>query len=139
MTSFVQPSFSTRHPGVARVEAAIGTVQAMRQGFDSTKSLSVMLLAAMVSALVVVADQLIDIWADGHLLAAWVALWLIGFAALALFAVPARQLAVRAMAALNAWSERTAMARADARLWKIALSDPRVMSDLTAALARSDR
>jgi predicted DNA-binding protein (UPF0278 family) len=32
----------------------------MRGGFDSTKGLSAMLLAAMVSALVVVADQLIE-------------------------------------------------------------------------------
>jgi hypothetical protein len=139
MTSFIQPSFPTQHPGVARIEAAIGAARAMRQDFDSTKSLSVMLLAAMVSALVVVADQLIDTWADGHLLAAWVALWVIGFAALALFAAPARRLAASAVGALNAWSERIAMARADARLWKIAQADPRVMADLNAAIARSER
>jgi hypothetical protein len=45
-----------------------------------------MLLAAMVSALIVVADQLIDSWADGDLLAAWVVLWVVGFAAVALLA-----------------------------------------------------
>ena len=139
MTSFVQPSFPSQHPGVVRVEAAIGTIRTMRKEFDSTRSLSVMLLAAMVSALVVVADQLIETWADGHLLAAWVALWLIGFVALAMFATPARRLAAGAVAALNAWSARTAMDRADARLWKIAQADPRVMADLNAALARSDR
>jgi hypothetical protein len=139
MTSFVQPSFPSQHPGVVRVEAAIGTIRTMRKEFDSTRSLSVMLLAAMVSALVVVADQLIETWADGHLLAAWVALWLIGFVALAMFAAPARRLAAGAVAALNAWSARTAMDRADARLWKIAQADPRVMADLNAALARSDR
>ena len=139
MTSFVQPSFPSQHPGVVRVEAAIGTIRTMRKEFDSTRSLSVMLLAAMVSALVVVADQLIETWADGHLLAAWVALWLIGFVALAMFAAPARRLAAGAVAALNAWSARTAMARADARLWKIAQADPRVMAELNAALARSDR
>ena len=139
MTSFVQPSFPSQHPGVVRVEAAIGTIRTMRKEFDSTRSLSVMLLAAMVSALVVVADQLIETWADGHLLAAWVALWLIGFVALAMFAAPARRLAAGAVAALNAWSARTAMDRADARLWKIAQADPRVMADLNAAMARSDR
>ena len=139
MTSFVQRSFPSEHPGVARMEAAFGTAKAMRQGFNSTKSLSVMLLAAMVSALVVVADQLIDTWADGHLLADWVALWLVGFAALALFAAPARNLAVTVVDALNAWSRRVAMARADARLWTIAKSDPRVMADLTAAMARDER
>ena len=112
---------------------------AAKRGYDSATGLSAMLLAAMVSALVVVADQLIDTWADGHLLAAWVALWVIGFAALALFAAPARRLAASAVGALNAWSERIAMARADARLWKIAQADPRVMADLNAAIARSER
>ena len=79
-----------------------------------------MLLAAMVSALVVVADQLIDTWADGHLMVAWIALWLVGFAALALFAGAARKLAVTVVSALDAWSVRVAKARADERLWAIA-------------------
>ncbi len=139
MTSFVQPSFPTQHPGVVRVEAAVDKVQAMRQGFDSTKGLSLMLLGAMAAALVVVADQLIETWADGHLLAAWVALWLIAFAALALCSTLARRLAGKAVDALNAWSQRVAQARADARLWQIAQSDPRVMADLNAAIARSER
>jgi hypothetical protein len=138
MTSYIQPSFPSRHLGVVRVEAAIGTVRTLRKEFDSTRSLSVMLLAAMVSALVVVADQLIETWADGHLLAAWVALWLIGFVALAMFAAPARRLAASVVDALNAWSARAARARADARLWKIAEADPRVMADLNAALARNE-
>ncbi len=138
MASFIQPSFPSRHLGLARVESAVAAVTAIRRGFDSTRGLSVMLLAAMVSALVVVADQLIDTWADGHLLAAWVALWLIGFAALALFSAPARKLAVTAVRALNAWSERLARARADERLWALAKADPRVMADLDAARSRSE-
>lgn len=138
MTSFIQPSFPTQHPGVVRIESALATVRAMRQGYDSTRGLSVMLLAAMVSALVVVADQLIDTWADGHLLAAWVALWLIGFAALAMFSAPARRLAVTVVSALNAWSARLARARADERLWALAKADPRVMADLDAARSRSE-
>lgn len=138
MASFIQPSFPSRHSGVRRIESALSTVKAIRQGFDSTSGLSVMLLAAMVSALVVVADQLIDTWADGHLLAAWVALWLIGFAALALFSTPARKLAVTAVSALNSWSERLARTRADERLWALAKADPRVMADLDAARSRSE-
>ena len=137
MASIVQPGFPSQRPEVVRNETQVGTASAPRHGFDSTKSLSVMLLAAMVSALVVVADQLIDTWADGHLLAAWVALWLVGFAALALFAAPARNLALSAVEALNAWSARVARERAYARLWTIARSDPRVMAELTAAIARS--
>ena len=111
----------------------------MRQGFDSTKGLSAMLLAAMVSALVVVADQLIDTWADGHLMVAWIALWVVGFAAIAIFAGAARKLAISAVSALDAWSHRIAKKRADARLWVIAESDPRVMADLNAAMSRGER
>lgn len=136
MASFIQPSFPTQHLGVARIGSA---AEALRRGFDSTKGLSAMLLAAMVSALVVVADQLIETWADGHLMVAWVALWLVGFAALALFAGAARKLAVTVVSALDAWSERIARARADERLWAIARTDPRVMADLTAAMSRSER
>jgi hypothetical protein len=139
MTSFIQPSFPSQHPGVARVESAFAAVRAMRQGFDSTRGLSVMLLAAMVSALVVVADQLIDTWADGHLLAAWVALWLIGFAALAMFSEPASKLAITLQSSFHAWSERLARAQADDRLWALAKVDPRVMADLDAARSRSER
>jgi hypothetical protein len=133
MASFIQPSYSARH---ARSGSAAG---AMRRGFDSTKGLSAMLLAAMASALVVVADQLMSTWADGHLMVAWVALWLVGFAALALFAGAARKLAVTVVSALDAWSVRVAQARAEKRLWAIAKTDPRVMSDLTMAMSRSER
>jgi hypothetical protein len=111
----------------------------MHLGFDKTRGLSVMLLAAMVAALVVVADQLIDTWADGHMLAAWVALWLIGFVALAFFSGAVRKLVSSVVTAGNAWSERIAKTRADERLWVIAKSDPRVMADLNAAMSRSER
>ena len=138
MTSFIQPSFPTEHPGVARIESAVGAVKAMRQGSNSIKSLSAMLLAAMVSALMVVADQLIGTWADGHLMVAWVALWVVGFATVAFFGGAARKLAVAAVSALDAWSQRVAKARADERLWALANTDPHVMADLRAAMARSE-
>lgn len=108
-----------------------------RMRYDAAKGLSAMLLAAMASALVVVADQLIDTWADGHLLAAWVALWAVGFAALAIFGGAARQLAVTAVEAFNAWSRRVAQTRADERFWAIAQTDPRVMADLRMVIQRN--
>lgn len=139
MTRFIQPSYPTEHPGVVRVEAALSAVSELRRGFDSTKGLSTMLLAAMVSALLVVADQLIETWADGHLMVAWIALWLVGFAAIAIFAGAARRLAASAMAALDEWSRAIAEARADERLWLLAKRDARVMADLKAAISRSER
>jgi hypothetical protein len=138
MTSFIQPSYSPHHQGAERLESALVAVRTMRRGFDSTKGLAFMLLAAMVSALVVVADQLIETWADGHLLAVWVALWLVGFVALAVFLAPARNLAGATIRALNGWSRRLAQIRADERLWALAKADPRVMAELDAARARSE-
>jgi hypothetical protein len=112
---------------------------AVAHSHESAKGLSAMLLAAMVSALVVVADQLIETWADGHLMAAWVALWLVGFSAIAIFGGAARKLALAAVGILDAWSQKIAKNRANKRLWLIAKTDPRVMADLTAAMARNER
>lgn len=99
------------------------------------RTLSVMFLAALVAALVVLADRFVSTWADEHLFLGWVLLWAVIFAGLALFAGTARNLAARAMAGLDGWSQSRAQARAEARLWDIARSDPRVMSELMAIRA----
>lgn len=138
MTSFVQPHFRTNHPGVDRMEAAFGAAKQIRRGFDSTRGLAAMLLAAVVAAMLVVADQVVTTWADGDLLVAWIMLWAVAFAALALFAGTARRLAVRTVAVLDAWSQGLAQKRADERMWSMAQTDPRVMADLQAALTRSE-
>jgi hypothetical protein len=110
----------------------------LRKGFDSTKGLAAVLLAAMVSALLVVADQLVDTWADGHLLAAWVLLWVVAFAAMALLAPTTRYFSSNLVRALDAWSRRMARERADERLWEVAQRDSRVMADLLAAKTRAE-
>lgn len=138
MTSFVHIDYPTQHLGVARFGAVIETVGQFRKEFDGTKSLAAMLLAAMVAALVVAADQLVDTWADGHLLAAWVTLWVVAFSALALLAPATRQLVAGVVASLTAWSARAARARADERLWALAQTDSRVLADLQAAMTRSE-
>jgi gas vesicle protein len=97
-----------------------------------------MLLAAMVSALIVVADQLIDSWADGDLLAAWVVLWVVGFAAVALLAAPARGMALRLMGGFTHRVQHAAQRRADTRLMQLAQQDARVLSELQSAMSRQD-
>ena len=138
MTSFVHIHYPQEHPGVARAEAVIAAAGRLRQGFDGTRGIAALVLAAVVAALLVVADQLVDRWTGGRLLTAWVILWAVAFAALALFAGTARRIAVTVVKNLDAWSSRVARDRADERLWATAQSDPRVMSDLRAAIARSD-
>lgn len=136
MTSFIQPQLPSQHAGVERMASALETLDGMRRGFDATRGLSAMLLAAMVSALVVVADQLIDTWADGHLMVAWVALWVVCFTALAVFAGSARALARSWVQVWRAGAAQRAQRRADQHLWALAQRDPRIMADLEAAVAR---
>lgn len=104
--------------------------------FDSARGLAAMLLAAAVAALVVLADQLISTWADGHLLFAWVALWVVIFAGSVMFAGTARNLARSTLRSLDSWSRSLAEARAEARLWEMARLDPRLRAELIQARAR---
>lgn len=138
MSSFINIQYPAEHPGVARFESALDSARQIRRGFDGSKGLAAMLLAALVAAMMVVADQVVENWADGHLLVVWVALWAVAFAALALFAGTARQLAARMVAALDDWSSSVARGRADMRMWEAAKADPRVMSDLRVAMLRAE-
>ena len=86
----------------------------------------------------VVAYQVMDSVAEGHLLAMWMALWIVAFAALALFAGVTRQLAARAKSGLDAWARNRAQARADLRLWTMAKQDSRLMTELQVAMTRGE-
>ena len=139
MTSFVHLEYSTKHPGVARVESAIDAAQHLRQGFSGSRGLAKLLLSAIAAAVMVAAYQVMDSLAEGHLLVMWVGLWAVAFVALAVFANTTRQLAAHIKAGLDGWSRRLAEARADERLWAMAKVDPRVMADLQHAIMRSER
>lgn len=105
---------------------------------ESARGLAVMLLAAVVAAMVVVADRLISTWADGQLFLAWVFLWVVVFAGMALFADSARSLARRAVVSLDGWSQALAEARAETRLWEMARMDHRLMTELLAARTQAE-
>jgi len=96
------------------------------------------LLAAVAAAFIVVADQMIDTWAEGHLLAAWVALWAVVFAAVGLFAGVSKSVAIQLKTGLDRWAAHAAQRRSDERLWAIAQTDARLMSELQIAMSRSD-
>ena len=104
---------------------------------EASKPLAGMLLAAVLAAFLVVADQLIETWANGHLLLVWVALWTVAFAALALLAPPLRQLANRLAQRVARGVQARAQRRADDALWHHAQSDARVMRDIQVAMTRS--
>ena len=138
MTSFVHLEYSTQHPGVARLEAAFASAQAIKRGFSGTRSLATLLLSAIAAAVMVVAYQVMDSMAEGHLLVLWIGLWVVAFATLAVFASTSRALAAHIKASLDGWSRNLAAKRADERLWAMAQTDSRVMADLQCAMIRGD-
>ena len=139
MTNFVQPSFPSHHEGIERVGEAIDSATVAYRKFDGACGLATFLLAAVVSGLMLAANQLIDTWADGHLLVAWVALWSIAFAVLALAADPIRR-AVLSMKEFNgsafyaAWSARRKARINDEKMWDYARQDSRLMADIVRAV-----
>jgi len=134
-TSFTHVNYPTSHPGVVRAQRAIDGARRVVRGFDSARASASMLLAAIVAALLVVANQVIDTWTEGHLLAAWIALWLVAFASLALFAGPARRAAGAVRTAVKAWNTRRIEAAQDEQYWQAALQDARVMADISRAMS----
>jgi hypothetical protein len=136
--NFVHLNYPLTHPGVDRAEKVVANFKGVINNFSPTRTLAAMLLAAIVAAFVVVADQMVDTWADGHLLAAWVALWAVAFAAVGLFAGVSKTLAIQMKQGLNNWSASMAQRRSDERLWAIAQTDARLMSELHTAMGRSD-
>ena len=142
MTSFIHLDYATEHPGVARAESILGSMahlkQSFKRSFGAARSLASVLLAALVAALVVVADLMIDTWAEGHLLAAWVALWVVAFSAMALFAPAAKNAAAALTLRLKDWQVQSAQQRSEELYWQSAQRDPRVMADLQAAITRAE-
>ncbi|MBW0171123.1 MAG: hypothetical protein ACT6SF_08405 [Hydrogenophaga sp.] len=113
-------------------------VDGIQRRTESARGLTAMLLAAVVAAMVVVADRLISTWADGQLFLAWVFLWVVVFAGMALFADTARSLARRAVVSLDGWSQALAEARAETRMWEMARMDHRLMNELMAARTHAE-
>ena len=139
MTSFIQPSFPTHHEGIERAEHAVENVTQAVRNFDGARGLATFLLAAVVSALLFAANQMMENWADGHLLAAWLVLWTVAFTALALLATPIRRAVqevknIDGSAVYAAWSERRKARLADEKMWEYARHDNRLMADITRAL-----
>jgi hypothetical protein len=104
---------------------------------SSSKTLANLLLTAGVAGLVVGVDQMIDNWAESHVVAAWLALWAVAVLAIVVLRGLTRHLAQNLMTGLDAWSAHVARSRADERLWSMAQSDPRLMSDLQVAMDRA--
>jgi len=137
MSTFVHTQFIQKHPGVERVEGIVAKYQAYSQPFEGAKGLAALLLGALVSALLVVANQVIDSWSDGHLMAAWIALWLVSFSSLALFDGPVRSISSNLRKRFQHWMHVRAQNRQDEKTWAVAQQDPALMAELTVLMLKS--
>ena len=135
MARFIQAQYPTEHGGVARITRGVEALRQTVRSFDGARGAATLLLAAIVAALLVVANQLVETWTEGHLLTAWIAMWAIGFAALAMWAAPARRAAAALRNGLKTWAAARKQAAEDEKLWNIALTDARVMADLSRAMS----
>jgi hypothetical protein len=135
MTSFAHVDYPSEHAGLVRVERAAQSLKQAFGGFDATRGGASLLLAAIVAALVVVANQVVETWTEGHLLAAWIVMWAVAFASLALLATPAKRAAVALRVGLKRWNAARQQAREDDQLWQLALTDARVMADISRAMS----
>lgn len=138
MTSFVHVEQPTDHPGVARAEAVVDHFRAAGNRFDGAKGLAALMLAAVVAALLIVADKLVSNLNEGGLLAAWLVMWAVAFVALAFFAETARTVANNTVTMFRGYGERRALARADEQFLAYAKYDARIMNELTAAATRHE-
>jgi hypothetical protein len=132
MTSFVHTVHSDHHAGAERAANVAENVSSFFSG--SVRGAATMLLAAAVSAVVVIANQVLESWSDDHTLAAWAVLWAVAFAATALLAAPLRRLVSRSRNALRAYKAHSEAAAQDHQMWELALVDARVMAEISRSM-----
>jgi len=135
MTAYARVDHPTEHPGVLRAERLAASVKNAASHFDGTRAGATLLLAAIVAALMVVANQVIDTWTEGHLLVAWIVMWAVAFAALALLATPAKRAVAALRTGMRSWAAARKQASEDEKLWNVALTDARVMADISRAMS----
>lgn len=123
----------------APMRAVLAAMRRLPARLGAGKGLAGILAAGGVSAVLVVAEQVVSAWANGHLLLAWIALWVLVFALLAAFADTIRNWPSALQARIDAWFRAAARRAADEQTWAAAQCDPRLMAELQAARLRAER
>jgi hypothetical protein len=117
---------SSRQRAAGRFKSAVENARQEGRGGAGAPGLATLLSSALAAAVMVVAFQVMDSVAEGHLLVLWMVLWVSAFAALVLFAGAARMA-----------SRSRAGATAGRPLRAIQGVDTRVRHDLQTAADRS--
>ena len=127
MPMFVNLSYTTSHPGVARFErvfdSASNVIQRLQQ--ESTYAATLLIFGAL--SLVASIYDIVDASQEGQELGAWVVLWTAVLVGLVGFGKYCKR-------QLVAWLK----ADREARMWNSAMTDYRVMADIRCAQSRSE-
>jgi hypothetical protein len=137
MTSFAHTSYPSVHPGVQRAIRVFGNIKNLVLRADSARGVAIILLSAIVSTVLVIVNQVIDTYTDGHLMAAWMFMWLVAFSTIALLAAPIRRSVNGFKPAFRSWLTARRERANDERMWEVALQDPRVMAEIQRAVSHN--
>jgi len=127
MTTFVNLSYTTNHPGVARFERVYTSAKAAIQRLQQESTYAAALLMFGVLSLIASLYDIVDASPEGQELGAWVVLWTAVLVGLVGFGKYCKRQFV-------AWLK----AEREARMWDSALTDYRVMADIRCAQSRSE-
>ena len=142
MSNFIYNSYCVEHPGVVRIyQASDERMAALAAEHQAKSQASTRWIVALVvlAALAVGIFQATETWNNGHMMAAWLVLWAMAFASVALVSAPARRALNMARSGYRAWVKSRQQAAADERVWNAALQDARLMADLARAMDRQSR
>ena len=127
MTTFVNLSYTTNHPGVVRFERAYTSAKAVIQRLQHESTYAAALLMFGALSLIASIYDIVDASPEGQELGAWVILWTAVLVGLVGFGKYCKR-------QLVAWLK----AEREACMWDSALTDYRVMADIRCAQSRSE-
>ena len=147
MSNFIYNSYCVEHPGEVRIyqtqeERLAAAAAPARRRVEYPRQPLLSYLIAGAAVLVLVAAKWLEsaeLQDNIPMLTAWVVLWTMAFAAIALFSTPARRAIQMVRSAYRAWTKSRQQAAADERVWNAALQDARLMADLARAMDRQSR
>jgi hypothetical protein len=119
MTTFVNLTYTTSHPGVTRVERAWAFAAKLIQRLQQESTYAAALLMFGVLSLMASVYDIVDASPEGQELGAWVVLWTAVLVGLVGFGKYCKH-------QIEAWFK----AEREARMWDSALTDYRVLADL---------
>ncbi len=134
MTTSASTELYTQHAGLSRIQGGARSLRQIVARLGGARGASSLLLAATVAALMVAANALIDDWSKGHLLAAWLVLWGVAFAGMALLAAPTRKVVALLRSGAQARPDAPQRHADNGRIWNPALYDACIMTDLSRAM-----